>query len=221
MLSNERQLMRTEVLPADAAAIRRGSEMLATGEVVAFPTDTVYGVGAAALDVAAVGKLFATKVRPLGKPIALLIAPEQDLDIVAREVPPMARALAARFWPGGLTIIVWRSLVIPAIVAGDGPTIGLRVPDHPVALALIRALGQPVAATSANLFGQASPLAAEDVCCQLAGRIGLILDGGRCPGGVESTVIDLTTPEPLIRRLGAVSQEAIEEALDARVRLPA
>lgn len=210
--------MNTEVLPAgDPDALRRGIELLARGELVAFPTDTVYGVGADAFRPEAVAKLFAAKIRPADRPIALLVAPEYDLALVAREVPPEAKALARRFWPGGLTLVLWRSPAVPDVVTAGGPTVGVRVPAHPVALALIRGLGAPLAATSANLSGQPSPLTAQEVARQLGGRIPLIIDGGRCPGGVESTVLDLTTPTPVIRRRGAIPKEAIEAVLGKKI----
>jgi len=197
----------TEVLSAaEPGAVGRAVELLGRGELVAFPTDTVYGVGADAFRPEAVARLFGAKLRPADKPIALLIAPEYDLRQLARDVPPEAEALARRFWPGGLTLVLQRAPAIPDAVTVGGPTVGVRVPDHPVALAVIRGFGAPVAATSATLSGQSSPLAAEDVVRQLAGRIPLVIDGGRCPGGVESTVLDLTTPVPTIRRKGAVSK---------------
>lgn len=212
--------MRTEMLDAyDEPAIERALELLRAGELVAFPTDTVYGVGADATSEAAVEKLFVAKVRPASKPIALLVAPEQDLGVVASEVPAGVAELGRRFWPGGLTIILRRSAAVPDAVTVGSPTVGVRVPNHPVALRLLRELGRPLATTSANLSGQASPTTGDEVFRQLSGRIPLVLDGGRCPGGVESTVLDLTTPRPLIRRLGAISREALEEALGMPVDL--
>lgn len=210
--------MRTELLPADApGAIDRAVELLRQGELVAFPTDTVYGVGAPAFVPATVGRLFSAKIRPADRPIALLVAPEDDLRRIAARVPPDAARLGARFWPGGLTLIVERAPDVSDAVTAGGATVGIRVPDHPVALALIRRLAQPVAATSANLSGGQSPLTAQDVLAQLDGRISLVLDGGRCPGGVESTVLDLTTDPPTIRRLGAVSKADLEAALGREI----
>lgn len=210
--------LKTEVLPAsDPKALERAVEYLRRGDLVAFPTDTVYGVGADGSRPEAVARLFEAKIRPPDKPIALLIAPEHDLSRLAREVPPEAAAMGRRYWPGGLTLVLWRSASVPDAVTAGGPTVGVRVPDHPAALALIRALGAPVAATSANLSGRASPLTARDVERELGGRVPLILDGGRCPGGVESTVLDLTTPTPTIRRLGAISKADIEIVLGRAV----
>ena len=212
--------MLTELLHSrDESAIQRALELLRAGELVAFPTDTVYGVGADALSDDAVGKLFIAKVRPASKPIALLVSPEQDLGEIASEVPADVTELARRFWPGGLTVILRRSAAVPDAVTVGAPTVGIRVPNHPVALRLLRELGRPLATTSANLSGRVSPTTAQEVFAQLNGRVPLILDGGRCPGGVESTVLDLTTPTPLVRRLGAVPREALESALGRRVDL--
>ncbi len=210
--------MLTQVIPADApGAIDRAVDLLRQGELIAFPTDTVYGVGAPAFAPEAVGKLFAAKIRPANRPIALLAAPEDDLSRIAARVPPEAARLGARFWPGGLTLIVRRAPDVSDAVTAGGDTVGIRVPDHPIALALIRGLGEAVAATSANLSGGQSPLTAEDVVAQLDGRIPLVLDGGRCPGGVESTVLDLTTHPPTIRRLGAVSKPDLEAVLGREI----
>jgi L-threonylcarbamoyladenylate synthase len=184
---------------------------------VAFPTDTVYGVGAHAFNPRAVAGLFQAKLRPIGKPIALLIAPEQRLEELARVVPLEVSLLAERFWPGGLTITLLKTEVIPDVVSAGGPTVALRVPNHPVTLALIRQLGVPLAATSANLSGRPSAITAEDAYFELGQRISVVLDGGRCPGGVESTVLDLTGSAPRILRLGAIPRAEIEAALGRTV----
>ncbi len=210
--------MKTEVLPARSpGALARGVALLRQGQLVAFPTDTVYGVGADASQPSAVAKLFEAEIRPPDKPIALLVAPDYELSRLARVVPAEAELLARRFWPGGLTLVLWRSAAVPDAVTAGGPTVGIRVPDHPTAIALIRELGAPVAATSANLSGHSSPLTARDVERELGGRIPLVVDGGACPGGVESTVLDLTTPTPTVRRLGAVSREEIEAVLGRKL----
>lgn len=212
--------MRTRLLPADApGVIESAVELMRRGELVAFPTDTVYGVGAPAYSPAVVGQLFTAKIRPANRPIALLVAPEDDLRRVVAAIPKGLPPLAARFWPGGLTLVVRRAAEISDAVTAGGDTVGIRVPDHPIALALIRMLGEPIAATSANLSGSASPLTADDVLAQLDGRIALLLDGGRCPGGVESTVLDLTTDPPTIRRLGAVARADLERVLGREVQV--
>jgi L-threonylcarbamoyladenylate synthase len=198
---------------ASASLLEHAAALLRAGELVAFPTDTVYGVGAIAWDREAVGKLYVAKLRALEKAIPILLADPSDLDQVAREVSPAARRLAERFWPGPLTIVVPKAAQVPDEVTAGGASLAVRVPDHPLARAVIRAAGAPLAATSANLSGGPSPVTAEEVAAQLAGRIAMILDGGRCPGGVASTVVDLTGPSPLILRPGPISLEEILEAV--------
>jgi L-threonylcarbamoyladenylate synthase len=189
-------------------------ELLRAGELVAFPTDTVYGVGALVWDAAAVAKLYAAKLRPLDKAIPVLLADPADLPLVARNLPPVALHLAERFWPGPLTLVVPKAERVPPEVTAGGESVAVRVPDHPLARALIRAAGAPLATTSANLSGQPSPVTAEEVAAQLAGRVAMILDGGRCPGGVPSTVADLTGSTPRVLRPGPITLEQILEALD-------
>jgi L-threonylcarbamoyladenylate synthase len=181
--------------------------------LVAFPTDTVYGVGAIAWNREAVGKLYIAKLRSLDKAIPILLADPADLDEVARDVSPAVRRLAERFWPGPLTIVVPRSAQVPDEVTSGGDSVAVRVPDHPLARALIREAGAPLATTSANLSGGPSPVTAHEVSAQLAGRVALILDGGRCPGGVASTVVDLTGSSPVILRPGPIGLEEILEAV--------
>jgi len=183
--------------------------LLRAGELVAFPTDTVYGVGAIAWDREAVGKLYVAKLRSLDKAIPILLADPADLDQVARDVSPAVSRLAERFWPGPLTMVVPRSVQVPDEVTAGGDSVAVRVPDHPLARALIREAGAPLATTSANLSGGPSPVTAHEVSAQLAGRVALILDGGRCPGGVASTVVDLTGSSPVILRPGPIGLEEI------------
>ena len=187
----------------------QAAALLQKGELVAFPTDTVYGVGAIAWDREAVGKLYVAKLRVLDKAIPILLADASDLDLVAREVSPAVRRLAERFWPGPLTIVVRRAAGVPDAVTAGGDSVAVRVPDHALARALIREAGAPLATTSANLSGGASPVTAQEVAAQLAGRIAMILDGGRCPGGVASTVVDLTGPSPVLLRPGPVGRDEI------------
>ena len=142
------------------------------------------------------GKLYIAKLRALDKAIPILLADPADLALVARDVQPGVRRLAERFWPGPLTLVVPRSAQVPDEVTAGGDSVAVRVPDHDLARALIRAAGAPLATTSANLSGGPSPVTAQEVAAQLAGRIALILDGGRCPGGMASTVVDLTGPIP-------------------------
>jgi L-threonylcarbamoyladenylate synthase len=195
------------------AGLRRASDLLRAGELVAFPTDTVYGVGALVWDAGAVAKLYEVKLRPAGKAIPVLLADAADLALVTGDVPPAALRLAERFWPGPLTIVVPRAAALPDEVTAGGASVAVRVPDHDLARALIRAAGAPLAATSANLSGRPSPITAEEVVAQLGGRIPFVLDGGPCPGGVASTVIDLTGHTPAIVRPGPITLEEILSAL--------
>ena len=194
-------LMETKILPAYSLdALPLALEILKGGGLVAFPTDTVYGVGALAFDGAAVESIYIAKDRPAEKAIPVLIGNADDLAKVSLDIPEIAMKLAARFWPGPLTLVVPKHPDLPEAVSA-APTVGVRVPDHPVAQALLRAAG-PMAVTSANLSGQLSPVTAQEVFAQLSGRIALILDGGKTPGGVPSTVVDCTGVEPQILRAG-------------------
>jgi len=209
----------TAVLSADETAIRRAIQVLKGGGLVVFPTDTVYGVGAHAFMPEAVEKLYTAKIRPRDKAIPILLARVEDLNLVAEEIPEVAWELMERFWPGGLTLVLPKKAAVPDMVTAGQPNVAVRVPDHPVPQALIEGLGAPLAATSANLSGHPSPITAEEVRAELGGRIELILDGGRCPGGIPSTVLDLTADPPAILRQGAVAAEAIKAILP-RVTIP-
>jgi L-threonylcarbamoyladenylate synthase len=203
----------TKVLPAGKEAMGVAVRILADGGLVAFPTDTVYGVGSHALQPDAVERIYIAKIRPRDKAIPILLARADDLSLVAERIPEAAWLLAERFWPGGLTLVLPKKASVPDVVSAGGPTVAVRVPDHPVSLALMAALGAPLAATSANLSGHPSPVTAMEVQAELGGRIELVLDGGRCPGGIPSTVLDLTTNLPTILRAGAIAVEEIEAAL--------
>ena len=195
--------MSPQVLPmSDPAALEEALRLLRAGAVIAFPTDTVYGVGATGLDPAAVAHLFAVKDRPLTQPIPLLLADADGLPGVSAAIPPAAETLAARFWPGGLTLVVPAAPHLPANLLAGGSTVAVRVPDHSPLRRLIRALAQPLAATSANQHGGPNPRSADDVLTQLGDRLALILDGGPTPGDVPSTIVDVTGPEPRILRQG-------------------
>ena len=196
-----------------SSELLRASELLRSGKLVAFPTDTVYGVGAIAWNRDAVNKLFVAKLRALDKAIPILLADSTDLALVARGVSPAARRVAERFWPGPLTIVLPSSIQVPDEVTAGGDSVAVRVPDHPMARALIRAAGAPLAVTSANLSGGSSPVTAQEVAAQLTGRIAMILDGGRCPGGIASTVVDLTGPAPVVLRPGPICLEEILESM--------
>lgn len=184
--------------------------MLNRGGLVAFPTETVYGLGALARDGRAVAGLFAVKARPSFDPVIVHIASASALADLASEVPPLARVLAERFWPGPLTLVLPKRAEVPDIVTAGLPTVGVRVPRHPVALALLEAAGQPVAAPSANPFGSISPTTAQHVLDGLGDRIDLILDGGPCEVGVESTVLSLAGARPRLLRPGGITREELE-----------
>jgi L-threonylcarbamoyladenylate synthase len=187
--------------------------LLRAGQLVAFPTDTVYGVGAVIWDARAVGKLYEAKLRPADKAIPVLLADTSELFLVASDPSRDALCLAERFWPGPLTLVVPRAESVPDEVTAGGASVAVRVPDHDLARALIRAAGAPLATTSANLSGCPSPVTAQEVVAQLGGRIPLVLDGGACPGGAASTVVDLTGPVPVILRPGPVGMQEILSTL--------
>ena len=205
------------VMGTDEAALAAGAHALAAGRLVAFPTETVYGLGAAALDPVAVARIFAAKGRPTDHPLICHVASAEDLDHLVAGVTPAARALAGAFWPGPLTMVMPRSPAVPDAVTGGRDTVAVRVPAHPVALALLRAFGGPVAAPSANRFGRPSPTTAADVEDELGDEVAVILDGGPCEIGIESTVLDLTTDPPQVLRPGRISAEQIAQVLGAPV----
>jgi L-threonylcarbamoyladenylate synthase len=196
---------------ADPAALERALAILRAGGLVAFPTDTVYGLGALAFDGAAVESIYLAKDRPVEKGIPILIADMDDLEKVAVDVPLMARRLALRFWPGPVTLILPKVRTLPQAVSTTD-TVAVRIPDHPVARALLRRTG-PLAVTSANLSGQGSPVNTEELIRQLNGRIPFVLDGGDTPGGIPSTLVDCLGAEPILLRAGPITREEIISAL--------
>jgi L-threonylcarbamoyladenylate synthase len=202
----------TQLAP-DAPAIARAVEVLRRGGIVALPTDTVYGVAAHAYLPAAVERLYVAKRRPRDKAIPLLVSGVEALSQVAEDVPAAAVRLAARFWPGALTMVLRRAACVPDAVTAGGETVAVRAPDHPVAQALIAALGAPLAATSANLSGCPAPADADGVRAQLQDRIDLLLDGGVCPGGVASTVLDMTVRPPRVLRVGGIAEKEIMQEI--------
>jgi L-threonylcarbamoyladenylate synthase len=193
--------METEIVPA--TEIERALRVLKNGGIVAFPTDTVYGLGSLAFDNPAIESIYAAKDRPIEKAIPILIGDLGDLDQVADDIPNMALRFASRFWPGPLTCVVPKKPILPPAISAT-PTVAVRIPDHPDARALLRAAG-PMAVTSANISGQPSPSTAQEVYDQLKGRIPLILDGGKTQGGVPSTLVDCTGDKPIILREGPIS----------------
>ena len=193
--------------------IRIAAETIRKGGLVAFPTETVYGLGANALDPNAVAGIFKAKERPADNPVIVHIAHREDMHRLARSVPNKAEKLATRFWPGPLTLILKRSSLVPDVTAAGLDTVGIRMPSNKIALALIRESGVPIAAPSANRAGKPSPTTAQHVAEDLAGRIDVILDGGQTRVGVESTVIDMTTRVPQILRPGGTQLEELKAAL--------
>jgi len=205
--------MQTRVLPAaDPTALDEAMIVLKDGGLVAFPTDTVYGLGALAHNTLGIGQLYAVKGRQAAKAIPILLSDASELSLVTSRVDFRVIRLAERFWPGPLTLVVARHASLPEILS-PYPTVGVRVPDHPLALALLRRAG-PLATTSANLSDQPSATSAGEVFAQLGGRIPLILDAGKTPGGISSTVVDCSGPELIILRQGPLSMEQILAALD-------
>jgi L-threonylcarbamoyladenylate synthase len=208
--------MNTLIFSTDSPdAVREALGVLNRGGLVAFPTDTVYGVGALAFDGSAVEAIYRAKDRPVEKAIPVLMGDTADLEKVGLDIPNVAYRLAARFWPGPLTLVIPKNPALPEAVSAT-PTVGVRVPDHEAARALLRAAG-PLAVTSANLSGQPSPATAEEVLAQLGGRIDLILDGGITPGGVPSTVVNCTSPNLKILRDGPITLEAIRSKLSSPI----
>jgi len=178
--------------------------------VVAYPTDTVYGLGAAMNNLKAVERIFEVKGRPKGMALPLLVADREQIKKIAVNIPETAWQLIDKFMPGGLTIILQKADTVADIITAGNKTIGVRIPDHPVPIALIKGLGQPIVGTSANLSGQPSALTAEEVARQIGGSVDMIINGGRSPGGVESTVVNLSGTKPVILRAGAISPEQIK-----------
>lgn len=214
-------VLAVDPLHPDPAAIRAAAARLRAGALVAFPTETVYGLGAHALDRAAVRRVFEAKGRPSSDPLIVHVASLAQVRDLAAEIPEAARVLAARFWPGPLTLVLRRSAVVPDEVTAGLDTVAVRVPAHPVARALIEAAGVPVAAPSANLFSRPSPTRAAHVLDDLDGRVDLVIDAGATQVGVESTVIDLAHGAPVILRPGAITIEMLREFVpDVTVAAP-
>jgi len=197
----------------DARAIVRAARIIQQGGIVAFPTETVYGLGADAFNPLAVARVFEVKRRPYFDPLIVHVANPSDVEDLVKEIPPSAKKLIERFWPGALTIVLLREENIPDIVTAGLPTVAIRMPNHPMALSLIKESNCPIAAPSANLFGYLSPTTAEHVWDQLGDQVDLILDGGPCPVGVESTIVSFLEEKPRLLRPGGVSLEEIESII--------
>ena len=209
----------TKILPASdprraEEAIRCAATILQTGGVVAFPTETVYGLGADARSATAVQKIFTAKNRPGDNPLIVHVTGMEQVRELVREIPSRAYLLAQHFWPGPLTLVLPKSDLLPAVTTAGLLSVAVRVPDHPLALALIEAAALPVAAPSANLSGSPSPTTADHVIADLAGRIDAVLDGGDCRVGVESTVLSLLAVPPVLLRPGGVTLERLRTVLE-------
>ncbi len=207
----------TETVFADDTAIAKAVELLHQGRLVAFPTETVYGLGTDAGNAEAVTGIFRAKGRPVDHPLIVHIASSAQLSDWASQVPDAAQRLAKLFWPGPLTLILKKRPEVPDEVTGGQDTVGLRIPDNPVALRLLRAFGGGIAAPSANRYKRVSPTQASHVAEELDGLIDLILDGGPCRVGVESTIIDLSGASPLLLRPGRISKAEIEQELQCEL----
>lgn len=203
---------RTRVLRPNGTNLALAAEILRAGGLVAFPTETVYGLGARAYDADAARRIYKAKGRPSDNPLIVHVADEAMLADVVKRITPLARKLMDAFWPGPLTLIFEKSARVPGAVTAGGSTVAVRCPGHTTARALIRALGEPIAAPSANLSGRPSPTTAAHVLHDLRGRIGLILDGGPCRKGLESTIVDARGRRPIVLRPGTLTGEAIARA---------
>ncbi|MBC2867091.1 L-threonylcarbamoyladenylate synthase [Streptomyces mexicanus] len=201
-------------------AIEKAAGVLREGGLVALPTETVYGLGANAEDSAAVARIFQVKGRPPSHPLIVHIGGAEHLDAWVEDVPATARLLAEHFWPGPLTLVLRRSRRVPLETTGGLETVAVRVPDHPVALALLSAFGGGVAAPSANRFGSVSPTTADHVRAELGDGVDYVLDGGPCEVGVESTIVDATGETPTILRPGGVTREDLEAVLGRPLAVP-
>lgn len=211
--------MQTQVLPVNEQSIALAARLLQQGELVALPTETVYGIAADARNGAAVRKIFAAKGRPQDNPLIVHICGMQMLRGIVAEVPPRARKLAAAFWPGPLTMVMPRGEEVSDVTCAGLDTVGVRMPSHPVVQAVIRASGVAFAAPSANLSGKPSPTNAQDTLADMDGRLPLILDGGESAVGVESTVVSVTGEHPVLLRPGYITKEQMEAVLGEEVQV--
>lgn len=191
--------------PELKSQVEKGISILKQGGVIAYPTDTVYGLGASMNISKAVGRIFNIKGRPTNMGLPLLLAEISQIKDISDEVPEIAWLLAHKFLPGALTLVLHKSDKVPYTVTGGEKTVAIRVPAHPIPVMLIEGTGSPVVGTSANLSGKPNALTADEVCTQIGDRIDYIIDGGKCPGGVESTIVDVTIDPPVVLREGAIS----------------
>lgn len=205
------------IASADPVAIRLASRILAAGGLVAIPTETVYGLAASLAHEPALRRIYEVKGRPSSHPLIVHVAELAQARTLVQNFPAAAEKLASAFWPGPLTLVLPRSSRVPDCITASHATVGIRIPKHPVTLELLRELDAPLAAPSANRFTQVSPTRAAHVAVDLGQELDLILDGGPCEVGVESTVVDLSGSEPVLLRPGGISREALELVLEARL----
>jgi len=210
MRPHSSEVVAVDAVHPDPTIIVRAADLLRRGELVAFPTETVYGLGAIALDAAAVTRIFAAKGRPANNPIIVHVADAAAARPLVADWPPIADRLIERFWPGPLTLVFKKSALVPDVVTAGGSTVAIRCPAHPVARALLIAAGAPIAAPSANRSTGVSPTTAAHVLAALGGRIPLILDGGPCARGIESTVLSVASAPPILLRPGPITRQALE-----------
>jgi L-threonylcarbamoyladenylate synthase len=207
--------METSIIPAtNDDAIQRVIDALKAGETVSFPTDTVYGLGVDPFNISAIIKLFEAKGRDYNKAIAILVGNTKQVNLIAEMISDSAQKLIDSFWPGGLTVIVPKKKSVPDLLSSN-QSIGIRMPDHPITLQILNEFG-PLATSSANVSGKQNPISAGDVYKQLNGRISLILDGGTCPGGIPSTVVDCLGEKTQVLRNGAIDFKKIESLLELK-----
>jgi L-threonylcarbamoyladenylate synthase len=195
-----------------ALQVDRAIEILKAGGIVAFPTDTVYGLGGDAFNSEVAERIYRVKQRPRSLPLPVLLADLTQVAAVADSVPDIARFLMKRFWPGGLTLVLLKGASLPKIITAGGNKVAIRIPNHIASLALIHGLGAPIIGTSANISHKPSPVTAQEVEQQLGSQVDLIIDMGRCPGGLESTVVDVTGETPVILRQGVITEDEIKRA---------
>ena len=214
-----RSIIKTaKISPHVASQIDKAVEILRGGGIAAFPTDTVYGLGAAVFNLEAVEKVYEIKQRSRSIPLPILIAGIEQVTIVAETVPDIAWLLIRHFWPGGLTLVLPKAISLPANITSGSNRVAVRFPNHIVPVSLIRGLGTPIIGTSANISGKPSTLTAQEVKQQLGRRVDFVIDGGRCPGGVESTIVDVVEEIPVILRKGIIPVEKIEEISNRNIQ---
>ena len=210
-----RQVGMLEKLPSPIQKqVEKGISILKEGGVVAFPTDTVYGLGACANIESAVERLYRVKKRPQDMPLPLLLTNAAQIREVAQQIPELAWLLVRKFLPGALTLVLLRSSMVPDIITAGGRTVAIRIPAHTIPVALAEGLGAPIVGTSANLSGKPSSVTADEVYSQFNNDIDLIIDGGRCLGGIESTIVDITGEIPVVLREGAISRKELKQVCE-------